>query len=260
MLGITDVAEEMEELLIIEDEGKIELLTIDDGTRELVTMDELAIVLLKELTLVVVVEEEIKLEVVAIVLDSIVVVGSLEVVVVGAIEDVVVGTGDSEEEEMMVVGATVVLDVVGSAELVVGAFVVVVVGFNELEGSTELEVGTGAAVVVVGSAELEGLTELEEGATGVVVVGSAEDVAVVFSADLVVLVMDSGVVEVDASVVAAGVVLGSSEEEATDSLVLDVCFSSEDVVMGASDEDVGCLVELLVLFPVVGSADVVDAA
>jgi len=252
MLGITDVAEEMEELLIIEDEGRIELLTIDDGTRELVTMDELAIVLLKELTLVVVVEEEIKLEVVAIVLE----------VVVGAIEDVAVGTGDSEEEEeeMMVVGATVVLDVVGSVELVVGAFVVVVVGSNELEGSTELEVGTGAAVVVVGSAELEGLTELEEGATGVVVVGSAEDVAVVFSADLVVLVMDSGVVEVDASVVAAGVVLGSSEEEATDSLVLDVCFSSEDVVMGASDEDVGCLVELLVLFPVVESADVVDAA
>lgn len=259
MLGAKDVAEEMEELLMMDDESKEELLAIDDGTRELVIMEELAILLLEGIALEV--EERIKLEVGSIVLDSTVVVVvalGLELVV-GTIEDVVVVSvvdGGSEEEVTM--GATVVLDVVGSTELVVGAAVVVVVVGSTLEGSTELEMGTGAAlVVVVGTAELDGFIELE--------VGSAADVVVGILEDRVVLVMGSAVVEAGASIVAACVVLvpceEDKEEESTASLVLDVCFSSKDVVVMGSSEDVGCcLVELLVLFSVVESADVVDAA
>lgn len=253
-LGIKDVAGGIEELLITEegsiellktDDGRAELLTMDDGTTELdiieVGADELTIALLEGIALlVVVVVDGIKLEVV-VVLDS---TTELEVVVGTTEEDstVVVVVGTSDEE--VVIGATVVLDVVGSGELVVGSIELLV-------GSIELVVGS--IELIVGSIEREGLAELVVGST--VVVGFAAVVVVVLSAE-VILTTGSAEVAVGFSVAAVVVIL--SEVEATDSSVLEIFFSSEDVVTGSSVEVTSLLV-LLVTFSVLESANV-DAA
>jgi hypothetical protein len=206
---------------------------MDDGTTELdiveVGVDELTIALLEGIALLVV--DEIKLEVV-VVLDSTIFVEDSTIVfevVVGTIDDstVVVVVGALDEEVM--IGATVVLDVVGSGELVVGSIELVV-------GSIEL---------VVGSIECEGLADLVVG-VAVVVVGLAAVIVVVLSAEAV---EDSSI---------AVVVVVSSKVGATDRSVLEDLFSSTDVVTGYSVEVTSLLV-LLVTFSVLESVDV-DAA